>query len=138
MAEESDLEKTEAPTSRRIEQAREEGQVPHSRELGTFLVLIVSAATVWFLGGWFSLRLAEVFRKGLVWDRRLVDEPEAALTRFSSLSWDAVVAFWPLILALVLIYLSIHEKQLINLHLLRWRLSHLKLRKGSAPDELIH
>ena len=106
MAEESDLEKTEAPTGRRIEQAREEGQVPHSRELGTFLVLIVSAATVWFLGGWFSLRLAEVFRKGLVWDRRLVDEPEAALTRFSSLSWDAVVAFWPLILALVLAALA--------------------------------
>ena len=50
--------------------------------------------------------------------------------------WISNIVF--LILALVLIYLSIHEKQLINLHLLRWRLSHLKLRKGSAPDELIH
>jgi hypothetical protein len=39
MAEDSDLEKTEEPTGRRIEQAREQGQVPHSRELGTFLVL---------------------------------------------------------------------------------------------------
>ena len=106
MAEDSDLEKTEAPTGRRIEQAREQGQVPHSRELGSFLVLIVSAGTVWFLGGWFVQRLALVFRKGLVWDRRAVDDPEYALTRFSALSWDAVVAFWPLILALVLAALA--------------------------------
>lgn len=106
MAEDSDLEKTEAPTGRRIEQAREQGQVPHSRELGSFLVLIVSAGTVWFLGGWFVQRLAQVFRKGLIWDRRAVDDPEYALTRFSALSWDAVVAFWPLILALVLAALA--------------------------------
>ncbi|TLS19529.1 MAG: flagellar type III secretion system protein FlhB [Betaproteobacteria bacterium] len=106
MAEDSDLEKTEAPTGRRIEQAREQGQVPHSRELGSFLVLIVSAGTVWFLGGWFVQRLSLVFRKGLVWDRRAVDDPEYALTRFSSLSWDAVVAFWPMVLALVLAALA--------------------------------
>ena len=106
MAEDSDLEKTEAPTGRRIEQAREQAQVPHSRELGSFLVLIVSAGTVWFLGGWFVQRLSLVFRKGLVWDRRAVDDPEYALTRFSALSWDAVVAFWPLILALVLAALA--------------------------------
>ncbi|HET7775272.1 MAG TPA: EscU/YscU/HrcU family type III secretion system export apparatus switch protein, partial [Azospira sp.] len=74
MAEESDLEKTEAPTGRRIEQAREQGQVPHSRELGSFLVLIVSAGTIWFLGGSLTQRLADVFRKGLVWDRRVVDD----------------------------------------------------------------
>ena len=40
MAEESDLEKTEPASSRRIEQAREEGNVPHSRELGAFLILL--------------------------------------------------------------------------------------------------
>lgn len=44
MAEDSDLEKSEEPTGRRIEQAREQGQVPHSRELGTFLVLVVAGA----------------------------------------------------------------------------------------------
>lgn len=106
MAEESDLEKTEAPTGRRIEQAKEQGQVPHSRELGSFLILIVSASTVWFLGGWFAQRLAQVFRTALVWDRRVVDEPGYGLTRFSALSWDAVVALWPLMLLLVLAALA--------------------------------
>ncbi|MBZ0144859.1 MAG: EscU/YscU/HrcU family type III secretion system export apparatus switch protein, partial [Rhodocyclaceae bacterium] len=39
MAEDSDLEKTEPASPRRLEQAREEGQVPQSRELSAFLVL---------------------------------------------------------------------------------------------------
>ena len=43
MAEESDLERTEPASSRRLEQAREEGQVPRSREVGAFLVLMVAA-----------------------------------------------------------------------------------------------
>jgi hypothetical protein len=41
-------------------------------------------------------------------------------------------------IALILIYASIHEKQLINLKLLTWRLGHLKMRKTSAPDEILH
>ncbi len=40
MAQDSDLEKTEAATPRRLEKAREEGQVARSRELGTFMALI--------------------------------------------------------------------------------------------------
>ncbi|NDU85901.1 MAG: hypothetical protein G3H99_04730, partial [Ferrovum sp.] len=35
MADDSDLEKTEQPSQRRLDQAREEGQVARSRELST-------------------------------------------------------------------------------------------------------
>ena len=56
MAEESDLEKTEEPTGRRLEQAHEKGQVPHSRELGTFLVLMTASAAFWMMGSWFMQR----------------------------------------------------------------------------------
>jgi len=38
MADESGLERTEQPTSRRIERAREEGDVPRSREMATCLI----------------------------------------------------------------------------------------------------
>ena len=64
MAEDSDLEKTEEPTGRRIEQAREQGQVPHSRELATFLVLVVAGATFWMMGGWFVQRSLVIMQKG--------------------------------------------------------------------------
>jgi flagellar biosynthetic protein FlhB len=50
MAEESDLEKTEEASTRRLEKAREEGDVPRSKELATFTVLIAAAMGLWFSG----------------------------------------------------------------------------------------
>lgn len=102
MAEDSDLERTEEPTGKRLDQAREEGQVPHSRELATFLVLLTAAALVWFMGGGFAARMASLMQRGLVWDQRLAHEPELALTRFADLSGDALLIFWPMMLAMVI------------------------------------
>lgn len=53
MAEDSDEEKTEEPTQQRLEKAREEGQVPRSRELSTFLLLATGVAGLWGTSGWF-------------------------------------------------------------------------------------
>ncbi len=50
MSEESDLEKTEAASPRRLEQAREEGDVPRSRELASFALLAVGAGGLWVMG----------------------------------------------------------------------------------------
>jgi len=50
MAEESDLEKTEPASPRRLEQAREEGDVPRSRELASFALTAVSAGGLWVMG----------------------------------------------------------------------------------------
>ncbi len=102
MAEDSDLEKTEEPTGRRIEQAREQGQVPHSRELGTFLVLVVAAATIWMMGGWFAQRAIAIMRKGFVIDSQVVREPNLMLPRLADISSDALFVFSPL-LALLLV-----------------------------------
>ena len=102
MAEESDLEKTEEPTGRRLEQAREKGQVPHSRELGTFLVLMTAAAAFWMMGGWFVQRAMMLTRKGLTLDVQLVREPGLMLPRLADLSFDALISFSPLIGLLVL------------------------------------
>ncbi|VFS18174.1 flagellar biosynthesis protein FlhB [Escherichia coli] len=41
MSDESD-DKTEAPTPHRLEKAREEGQIPRSRELTSLLILLVA------------------------------------------------------------------------------------------------
>ena len=50
MAEDSDLEKTEPASSRRIEKARDEGDVPRSRELATCSVLLASGLGLWMMG----------------------------------------------------------------------------------------
>ncbi len=95
MAEDSDLEKSEEPTSRRIEQAREQGQVPHSRELGTFLVLIVAGAAFWSMGGWFVGRSMAFVQKGFTIEPQVMREPAMMLPRLAEISSDALFAFSP-------------------------------------------
>ena len=102
MAEDSDLEKTEEPTSRRIEQAREKGQVPHSRELGTFLVLIVAGATFWMMGAWFMQRSMAIVKKGFTIESEVMREPALMLPRLAEISGDALFAFSPLLGLLLL------------------------------------
>lgn len=96
MAEESDLEKTEEPSGRRIEQAREQGQVPHSRELGTFLILVSAAAAFWMMGGWFAQRAVALTRKGFAVESKYMHEPALMLPRLAEISWDALLIFSPL------------------------------------------
>lgn len=101
MAEESDLERTEPASARRLEQAREEGQVPRSREVGAFLILIVGAAAFWFVGPWMVQRVAAIFRRGLVLDYGSLREPQSMLIRLADISLDALLSFAPLLLALL-------------------------------------
>ena len=106
MAEESDLEKTEPASSRRLEQAREEGQVPRSREIGAFLVLLVSAGAFSALGPWMMQGMTGIVRRGLTLDGSAWREPRAIVSRLGDLSLDALLAFSPLFLALVVAALA--------------------------------
>jgi len=96
MAEDSDLEKTEEPTGRRIEQAREKGQIPQSRELGTFTVLIVAAMTLWMMGGWFLERSVALGRKAFSPEVHHLLEAEMVVPRLAEMFGDAFFVFLPL------------------------------------------
>ena len=51
MAEEqTGQERTEEPTAKRLQQAREKGQVARSRELNTLLMLLPCAVALWLTG----------------------------------------------------------------------------------------
>ncbi len=102
MAEESDLEKTEEPTGRRLEQAREKGQVPHSRELATFLVLIVAAATFWSMGGWLTQRAVQSVGKGFIVSPEMARDTALMVPRLADQFFDALLIFSPLLALLFL------------------------------------
>lgn len=101
MAEESDLEKTEPASSRRLEQAREEGQVPRSREIGAFLILIVSGSAFWLIGPWMMQRTEAIVRRGLMLEGTMLRDPQFIVVRFADLSLDALLSLAPLFLALI-------------------------------------
>ena len=98
LAEDSDLERTESASSRRIEKAREEGQVPQSRELMAFLVMASGVAGFWSLGSWLSHRASGIVRHGLTFGRDVGFDTAAMTNVFTDLSWEALTLVSPLFL----------------------------------------
>ncbi|WP_250546613.1 EscU/YscU/HrcU family type III secretion system export apparatus switch protein, partial [Escherichia coli] len=70
MSDESD-DKTEAPTPHRLEKAREEGQIPRSRELTSLLILLVGVSVIWFGGVSLARRLSGMLSAGLHFDHSI-------------------------------------------------------------------
>jgi flagellar biosynthetic protein FlhB len=102
VAEESDLEKTEPASSRRLEQAREEGQVPQSRELGAFLVMAGGAGGLWGLSDWFVRHGSDMMRSGLVLDRQEAFDTNMIGANLLTLGTDAVTTLLPFFLITII------------------------------------
>jgi flagellar biosynthesis protein FlhB len=102
MAEDSDMEKTESASPKRLEKAREEGDVPRSRELATVTLLLSVVLTMWIMGGQMTHTLKTSMKDGLSLPRELVYDPALLLVTVGSHVMDVLWAFLPMI-ALVLI-----------------------------------
>lgn len=98
MSEDSDLEKTESATPRRIEKAREEGQVVRSRELGTLVMLMTGAIGLYTLGGTLGSRLDTVMRTSLSFERDTAFDTSRMLSHFGLAAWESLLAVAPLLL----------------------------------------
>jgi flagellar biosynthetic protein FlhB len=101
MAEDSDLEKTEQPSQRRLDQAREEGQVARSRELSTFTVLMAGGSGLWLMGSSMSEHLIKMLREGLTLNSDLIFKSELLMPHLHHLSQATLLAFLPYLLLLL-------------------------------------
>jgi len=106
MAEDSDLERTEPASQRRIEQAREKGQVPRSRELATFAVLIAAGGGLTLMGSGLMHSLSDLMRVGLQLDRSTAFDTTMMMARLQQSSQDALVAFFPFMLVMMVAALA--------------------------------
>jgi flagellar biosynthetic protein FlhB len=96
MAEDSDLEKTEQATPKRIEKAREDGDVPRSKELATVSVLLTMLAGIWASGAQLTQALKTNMAAGLTLPRNLVFEPGLLLVNISQNLGELLWSFLPL------------------------------------------
>jgi len=96
MAEESDLEKTEPASERRLEKAREEGNVARSRELTTFVMLGTASAGLWFTSGLLSESMNGSLRHGLQFDRASAFDPAHMLSQTGLMALQTLMAIGPL------------------------------------------
>ena len=102
MAEDSDLEKTEAATGKRIERAREEGKVVQSKELAIFIQLMAAVGGLMLMGSYIMEKLLALTRHGLTMDRAAAFDPTLMMSRFMHDTTDALIAFLPLMLLFIL------------------------------------
>jgi flagellar biosynthetic protein FlhB len=102
MAEESDLERSYPATPRRLEKAREQGQVARSRELSTAAVILASAMALSMLGPAFFDRSLKLVRESLAFPREAAFDAQRALFTFGTSSTHMLTAILPL-LGLVLV-----------------------------------
>ena len=101
MAEESDLEKTEPASPRRLEKAHEEGQVVRSRELATFVMLSTGLGSLWASGAMMASHLGTALRGSLEFERASVFDASRMLSQAGSTLVHALQALAPLLAAML-------------------------------------
>ena len=95
MAEETDQDKTEAPSQQRLDKAREEGQVVQSRELSSFVVLIAGGAGLWMMASGLGQSLSAIVRGGLQFNPGVARDTTHVMAQLSEQVFDAALALVP-------------------------------------------
>jgi len=102
MAEDTGQERTEQPTARRKQQAREKGQVATSRELNTMLMMLFGGAGLLFLGPGATQRFANLFRGHLNISRNDIFDVGAMMRLFEQGLLDAFFILIPFFIIVVI------------------------------------
>jgi flagellar biosynthetic protein FlhB len=93
----NDLERTEQPTQKRIDEARKKGQVPRSIELNTAAVVLVVGAGLHLLGAHLGTGMSNLMRAGLSFSREQALDETLAVSAFAGSMMNALITFAPLL-----------------------------------------
>jgi flagellar biosynthetic protein FlhB len=100
MAEQPAAERTERPTPRKLQKAREKGQVPQSQELTSIATLLVLVAMLTLLGPnllqWFTIQI----RQGMSCHNGVFADTQVFLDFISAKTTDLMLAILPILAAL--------------------------------------
>jgi flagellar biosynthetic protein FlhB len=106
MSDESDAEKTEPASQKKIDDARQEGDVPRSRELATFTVLMTSGIGLWVFGSKLVRELSAVLVSGLSLDREQIYNSDVLINRVTTDVGSILLACLPLAIAIMCVALA--------------------------------
>ena len=102
MAEDTGQERTEQPTPRRIQQAREKGQVPTSRELNTMLMMLIAGTSIMFIGPGIVEDFLQMFKQHLNISRENIFDTTSMPVMLESAMIDALITLSPFFALMVL------------------------------------
>jgi flagellar biosynthetic protein FlhB len=121
---ESGGERTEEPSQRRLQEARERGQLPRSRELTNFATMIGGSAALVAIGGTVAAHLSQMMRRSLTIDANSLRTTDSMTASLGEAGAGAVTALLPVFGALICMVL------LASVALGGWNFS----TKALAPD----
>ena len=101
MAEQDDPERSESPTQKRIDDAREKGQLPRSRDLTAAAVTLAGGLGLYGLGQYLGSGLLEVMRSGLTLTSADLLDPDRMAMAVGTATSRAALALAPLLALLV-------------------------------------
>lgn len=104
MAEDDDSsqEKTEEASSRKLEKAREEGQVPRSRDLTTTAVLMLAAIGIYMFAEFMFGKIIGLTRDNFILNRATIYDPNAMIAHLASAIYDGLFSIAPLMILLLI------------------------------------
>ncbi|MDD3608896.1 MAG: flagellar biosynthesis protein FlhB [Halothiobacillaceae bacterium] len=100
---ESGQEKTEQPTEKRLRESRQKGQVARSRELNSFLMTVIAAASLLFIGPGMVEDLMSLFTRAFTFPREAVFEPMAMPRRLLEFALEALWIITPFLALTVVV-----------------------------------
>jgi flagellar biosynthesis protein FlhB len=103
MSEDSDQEKTEEPTGKRLEDARKKGQIARSREFNTFAMLMASAALLLLLGKHIGNGLLHIMRTQFQLSREVIFDPASLTLYLKQVLIDGMTLIAPFMLILTIV-----------------------------------
>ncbi|UTF60780.1 flagellar biosynthesis protein FlhB [Gilvimarinus sp. DA14] len=100
--EDSSQEKTEEPSARKLEKAREDGQIPRSRDLTTTFILLAGAIGLAVFGEMIGSAMAGLSINNFTLSRNEAFDTEAMFAHLVSSFYDGLMALVPLMVMLLL------------------------------------
>ena len=94
-------ERTEEPSQRRLQEARERGQIPRSRELTNFATMIGGSAALVAIGGTVAAHLSQLMRRSLSIDAKSLRTTDSMAASLGDAGISAVTAILPVFGTLV-------------------------------------
>lgn len=106
MAGDSEEEKTESATPHRLEKAREEGQIPRSRELTSVLMLVAGLSILWISGASLARKIGALLADGLKFNHSVVSDTSQMLHLLGNLVIQGMLALIPMMAGLVIVAIA--------------------------------
>ena len=98
----SSQEKTEEPTTKRLDKAKEDGQVPRSKELTTSAVLLAGTLGLLIYGGQMANKLADIFRYNFSINRDHIFDPTKMIAQLAHSFHEMFFSILPLFTVLLI------------------------------------